>query len=122
MEAPLYQVRPAALLWPTSIRPLHTPRPARTALAQYAYPLDPIPIAATGGKTTPRMTEVSEILALDDRTLLVVERSGYEIDELVFKFAVRIYEATVAEATDVLRTGSLARARFVPMSKRLMLT
>jgi len=120
MEAPLYQDGPLPSVTNGAfVRFTHLDQRG-TALAQYAYPLDPIPIAATGGKRRAN-NGVSEILALDDRTLLVVERSGYEIDELVFKFAVRIYEATVAEATDVLRTGSLARARFVPMSKRLML-
>lgn len=87
---------------------------------QYAYPLDPIPKPATGGERRAD-NGVSEILAVDGDTLLVVERSGYEVDWQAFRFAIRLYEARAASATDVAGVASLRHASFSPMHKRLVL-
>jgi hypothetical protein len=89
-------------------------------LAQYAYPLDPIPLAPTGGRRRAD-NGASEILVTEAGTLLVVERSGREVEEGVFQFAIRLYEASAADATDVSRIASLRGADFKPMRKRLVL-
>lgn len=89
-------------------------------LAQYAYPIDRIPVEPTGGKRRAD-NGVSEILALGNDSLLVVERAGHEVDELVFKFSVRLYEARIDGASDVSQLRSLAQGGFRPMAKRLLL-
>lgn len=91
-----------------------------TVLAQYAYPVDAIPIPPSGGKKRAD-NGISEILSFGKDRLLVMERSGHEVDELVFKFAVRIYEATAEGATDIRAVDSLRGADVVPMKKRLLL-
>lgn len=120
MEAPLYQDSPL----PT----LEAGAPARFTkidntgriVGQYVYPLDPIQAVPTGGKKRGD-NGVSEILALDEDTLLVIERSGYEVDPQVFQFAIRIYEAKVGQASNVAGVDALPTAAYTPMSKRLLL-
>jgi hypothetical protein len=120
MEAPLYEDGPV----PTQqqggfARFTRLDRQGRV-LGQYAYPLDAIPQPASGGRRRAD-NGVSEILSTDDGTLLVVERSGREVEEGVFQFAIRLYEASAAGATDVSRMASLQRAEFTAMRKRLVL-
>jgi hypothetical protein len=121
MEAPLYEDGPV----PT---PAHGAFARFTRLdrasgrsAQFAYPVDAVPLAPTGGK---RRCDngVSEILPVaDGASLLVLERSGREVADGVFAFEVRLYEADAAGATDVGPMASLQGASFVPMRKRLVL-
>lgn len=64
---------------------------------------------------------VSEILALDNGRLLVVEREA-TIGCVPFpRFTVRLFAIDVWGATDVQRVGSLSGAADVPMRKRLVL-
>lgn len=120
MESPLYQDGPLPSLERGGFaRFTRIDRQGRV-LGQYAYPVDAIPVAATGGRMRAD-NGVSEILAIDDRTLLVVERSGREVEEQRFEFAIRLYEATVGAATDVAGVASLAAGGVVPMNKRLVL-
>ena len=120
MEAPLYEDGPVPSLEKGAFaRFTRLDRKGRV-LGQYAYPVDRIPVAPTGGRKRAD-NGVSEILGTDDGTLLVVERSGREVDEGVFEYAIRLYEASVGDATDVSRTASLAGTGFVPMRKRLVL-
>jgi len=120
MEAPLYEDGPVASLEAGAFaRFTRLDRQGRV-LGQYAYPIDRIPVAPTGGRKRAD-NGVSEILATDDGTLLVVERSGREVDEGTFQYAIRLYEASVGDATDVSGTASLVGAAFVPMHKRLVL-
>jgi hypothetical protein len=88
-------------------------------IGQYVYPVDPIQAKPTGGKNRAD-NGVSEILAIDDDTLLVIERSGYEVGDSQFRFANRIYEAKRASATNVATVDSLSDARYLPMTKRLL--
>lgn len=120
MEGPLYDDGPPASLAAGALARFTKLDRQGTILGQFAYPLDPIPAAPTGGKRRAD-NGVSEILAVDDVTLLVIERAGYEVDEFVFKFAVRIYETKASGATDVANLPSLMGARLVPMSKRLVI-
>jgi hypothetical protein len=120
MEAPLYEDGPVPTLAQGGFaRFTLLDRRGRT-LAQYAYPLDPIPLAPTGGRRRAD-NGASEILVTEAGTLLVVERSGREVEEGVFQFAIRLYEASAADATDVSRIASLRGADFKPMRKRLVL-
>jgi hypothetical protein len=121
MEAPLLQDGPvpttAAGGW---ARISHIDREGRV-LGQYAYPLSPVPSAATGGRMRAD-NGISEIAMTDAGSLLVVERSGREVgDDLDFRYTARLYEATAAPATDVQRHASLQGRSWVPMGKRLVL-
>ncbi|SHM92701.1 Uncharacterized conserved protein [Rhizobacter sp. OV335] len=89
-------------------------------LTQVAYPVDAIPRTPTGGGRRAD-NGVSEILAIDRDRLLVVERCGYEVDTMVFRFAIRLYEAEVGGAQDVSAIDSLQQPGVRPLRKRLLL-
>ena len=69
-------------------------------LGEYAYPLDPIPRAASA---VPAWQDngISEILALDKSTLLVLERSGRHIGDGLFDFDIRIYLVDLDDASNI---------------------
>jgi hypothetical protein len=87
-------------------------------IGQYAYPVDPIQ-AVPGGKNADN--GVSEILALDDDRLLVLERSGVEGADGIWTVYIRLYRAEVADASNVAEIPALAGADYKPMTKRLLL-
>jgi hypothetical protein len=87
-------------------------------LAQYAYPLDPIQRKPAGPYSD---NGVSEVLALDDGRLLVVERSGVQGAGDKWTMYIRLYEADTEGATDVSGIAALKGARYQPMKKRLIL-
>jgi len=120
MEAPLYEDGPVPT--PEHGALARFTRVARDGevLAQYAYPVDAVPVAGTGGRQRSD-NGVSEILAIGDGSLLVIERSGHEVGESLFEFSVRVYEAKVRRATNVAGLASLTGASYIPMSKRLIL-
>lgn len=86
-------------------------------LAQYAYPIDPLP-AAPIPPTGHTDSGVSEILAIDDHRYLALERSWIEgVD-----YRVKLYEIDLRPATNVLRRNSLATGwPYRPVTKRLLL-
>lgn len=88
-------------------------------LAQYAYPLDAIPHAAAPGR--PADNGISEILALDERRLYVLERAGRQDAEGRFHFHARLYEMDAGGATDIQGIAALPGAAYVAASKRLVL-
>jgi hypothetical protein len=109
MEDPLYEDGPnpdldrAAL-----VRITKFDVESRTAVAQYAYPLDlASPPLETNG--------LSDLVALTDSSFLVVERSGSDKG-----VGVRIYRADIDGATDVLRRPSLVAPAVLPMFKSLV--
>jgi hypothetical protein len=87
-------------------------------LGQYAYPVDPIQAVPKGKNAD---NGVSEILALDDNRLLVLERSGVEGADGIWTLYIRIYEADVGDGTNVADIPALAGANTRPMTKRLVL-
>lgn len=87
-------------------------------MAQYAYPVDPIQAKPTGKSGD---NGVSEVLALDDNRLLVIERSGVEGADGKWTMYIRLYEANAAGATDVSGMNALAGVSYTPMRKRLIL-
>jgi len=87
-------------------------------LGQFAYPVDPIPGRPGGGKAADN--GVSEVLALDERRLLVLERAAIQDDAGAFRNDIRLYEADLEGAGDVAPLPSLKDAAYVSMSKRLV--
>ncbi|MGE2715054.1 esterase-like activity of phytase family protein [Mycolicibacterium litorale] len=79
-----------------------------TADAQYAYPLDAVS-AGRGGDNG-----LSDLVAVDDSTLLVVERG------FAGRNSVRIYRAEVADADNVLDLPALGGREVRPMAKTLL--
>lgn len=79
---------------------------------QFAYRVDAPPQGADNG--------VTEILAIDDARMLVLERSGAPIGDGSYRFRCRLYLADFAAASDVAGSGSLATAAVTPAAKRLM--
>jgi len=126
MEAPLFQDGPVANLEHGAFARFTKLSPDGKLLGQYAYPVDAIPVAPTGGKKRGD-NGVSEILSLaslgspSNHHLLVVERSGREVDDLVFQFEIRIYEADLGEATNVADLPSLEGASIRSATKRLVM-
>ena len=120
MESPLRQDGPVPTTESGALTRITRVARDGKVLAQYAYPLDPVPRAASGGRHRSD-NGISDILALGDDRLLVVERSGFEVAEAVFEFSVRLYEARFASATDIASTASLSGSSPVTMTKRLIL-
>jgi len=122
MEGPLLQDGPMPTVndgaWSRFSRHPRLPDGSFGALSiQLAYPIDPLPdrpllfagLAING---------VSEILALDDDRLLVLERALV----IGHGWRVKLFEAALHGATDVRTRASLADgASFTPMSKHLVL-
>lgn len=84
--------------------------------AEWVYVTDPIPQAPAkaGGFAD---NGVSEILALDDRSLLVMER-GFSAGR---GNSIRLYRADIAGATDVAAIDRLAGESWTPLAKTLVL-
>jgi hypothetical protein len=119
MEAPTYQDGPLPTPQSGALsRVTQLDRDGRV-LAQYAYPLDPIPHAPAPGKAADN--GISEILALDGRRLYVLERAGVQQADGSYRCYVRLYEMDVQGATDVRDIEALAGARITPARKRLVL-
>lgn len=90
--------------------------------AQYAYPLDPTPAPAYEGAYVDN--GISEILAIDEHRLLVLERAGRQIAGKHFVFSVRLYEVDLARAGKIdpalPLAGLQAQPRPAPAAKRLL--
>lgn len=117
MEGPLYQDGEMATadLGPT-VRLTNIDR-SGNVLAQYAYPVDPIPVAPAGFGTS----GVTEVLAVDADHFLIVERASAEDADGVFVNFIKVYEADFSGATNVQDVAALAGAEFTPVAKRLVL-
>jgi hypothetical protein len=88
-----------------------------TVLRQVAYPIDPI-WHATPGKSADM--GVSEILRVDDDHLLVLERSGVQIEGSNWTFHVRLYLADLSHAQDIGGLPSLDGAFVRAVTKTLL--
>jgi len=118
MESALYQDGPIATTSAGTVARFSKFDRRGKLLAQYAYPVDPIQAVPTGKNAD---NGVSEILALDDDRLLVLERSGVEGANGIWTLYIRLYEAAVGAATDISNIPALAGAKVEPMTKRLVL-
>ncbi len=119
MEAPIYEDGPV----PTTLNGAYS-RVTQydrngTVLRQVAYPIDAIPVALAAGMSVDN--GVSEMLAVDDRRFLMVERTGVQGADGNYKDYIRVYEMDVSNETDVRNTPSLKGASFTAATKRLVL-
>ena len=92
---------------------------AGTVLGQYAYPIEAVASRPAPGREADN--GVSEILAVNDHQVLVVERAGVEHADGVYSNHVRIYAMDTDGATDIQAIPALAGAKYVPARKRLLL-
>jgi hypothetical protein len=118
MESALYQDGPLATPSAGTITRLTRLDRDGNVLAQYAYPLDQIQAVPTGKNGD---NGVSEILALDDRRALVLERSGVEGADGIWKTYIRIYAIDTTGASDIAAVPSLANANYIPVTKHLVI-
>lgn len=116
MEGPLYQDSEVATVDEGGINRLtwHD-RLTGIPIRQVAYPLDPIPVPPIPADDFADNGAV-EILAIDRHRYLVLERSYAS----GVGNSIRLYAIDVRGASNVLRKDSLADARYVPVSKRLV--
>lgn len=120
MEAPLIQDGPLPDLERGAVvRLARLPLDGGKA-RQLAYRVDPIPVAASGGRMRAD-NGVSELLTFGDEQLLVIERSGREIAPGEFAFDVRIYHASWAGADDVSDQHAITVHNVRTMQKRLLI-
>ena len=119
MEAPLFQDGPLADTRHGALARFTRFDRAGAVLAQYAYPLDPVQGVAAPGRFSDN--GVAEILMIDDRTMLVLERSGVQDAAGNFRFYIRLYVADVAGADDIRTVAALHDDGVRPMHKRLLL-
>jgi len=118
MEGALYEDGPAATPDAASVaRFTHLSRDGKL-LGQFAYPIDPIPGRPGPGKFADN--GVTEILALDEHRLLVVERAAIQGEDGVFRNDIRLYEADLSDASDISAIPALAGADYRPLGKRLV--
>lgn len=118
MESALYEDGPIATTTSGTIARFTKFDRNGALLGQYAYPVDPIQAVPKGKNAD---NGVSEILALDDNRLLVLERSGVEGADGIWTLYIRLYQAESGDATDVAKIPALAGAAYRPMTKRLVL-
>jgi hypothetical protein len=119
LEGPMYQDGPEPDPAHGAVnRITHFTRDGKV-LGQYAYPLEAIPAAPGPGMAADN--GVSEILALSDTRLLVLERAGVQASGGSYRTFVRIYEIDSAGASDIQQLPTLKDAAFTPVKKRLVL-
>ncbi len=87
-------------------------------LAQYAYEADAVPNVPDGALFT--INGVTEILAVTDTTLLLLERGTVEAADESYSNNIRLYEIDLTGATDVSGIDALVAADYTPVSKRLV--
>ncbi|KQV87191.1 hypothetical protein ASD15_28535 [Massilia sp. Root351] len=119
IEGPLYQDGPVPTPAAGGVsRITRLDRDGRM-LAQYAYDMDAIPAAPGPGRNADN--GISEILALDQHRLLVLERSAVQDTAGAYKSYIRLYQMDTAGASDVRGLAALAGASYRPAAKRLVL-
>ena len=118
MESALYQDGPIATPSAGAVARFTRLNRDGEMLAQYAYPVDPIQAVPTGKNGD---NGVSEILALDDHRALVLERSGVEGADGIWKLYIRIYAIDTTGATDIAAVPSLADASYILVTKCLII-
>jgi hypothetical protein len=95
-----------------------TRMPPGKATQQFAYRLDAVPLSQHGENAD---NGVTEILALDDRRMLVLERSGARNADGRFAFHCRLYLADFTLASDVADVDSLKDQAAGIAGKQLLL-
>jgi hypothetical protein len=118
MEAPLIQDGPVSSVAAGGLTRITRLNRRGGVRAQYAYPLDPIQAAPQAGMRADN--GISEILAVDDHRLLVLERSGLEVRKGHFAFHCRLYLVDTRQGQSIAGRESLAGDPVRPLAKRLL--
>lgn len=121
MEGPLYQDAELPTLEAGSVTRIVQFDRDGNVVAQYAYPLDALPAAGEGESAALADNGATEILAIDDTRMLVIERAGIPRDGAPWEMYVRLYEIDLSVATDVSDLDALAGAAYTPVAKSLVL-
>ena len=87
-------------------------------LAQYAYEADAVPNVGEGALFF--VNGITEILAVSETTMLVLERGTVQAADETYSNNVRLYEIDLTGATDVSAIDALVGAEYTPVSKRLV--
>jgi hypothetical protein len=115
MEAPLFQDAPLPTL--DKGAPVRFLRMEKDRTRQYVYVVDRLLPPSAGHVAD---NGVSEILAVDDHHLLVLERAGIRQDDGDFHFFARLYCADTSRASDVTALPSLSGQVYRPMKKKFL--
>lgn len=116
MEAPLIEDGPVSTVARGGVTRISRLDRAGRLQAQYAYRLDPIQAAPMRRGDN----GVSEILALDARRLLVLERSGVENVQGRFAYHCRLYLVDLSKGEDIVGRRGLAEASPRVLTKQLI--
>ncbi|MGW8393061.1 esterase-like activity of phytase family protein [Pseudoduganella sp. HUAS MS19] len=119
IESPLYEDGPLPTPQHGAMLRMTQFRRDGQVVRQFAYPLDAIPAEPGPGKEAEN--GVSEILALPDGELLVLERATVQGADGAYSNYIRLYAADARAASDVRSVPGLAGAQYVPARKRLVL-
>lgn len=120
MEGPLYQDGEPPTVDTTAFSRITNIDREGKVLRQVAYEIDQLPVTSAGSATI----GVTEILAIDDDRLLVLQRGGIEkstLFETRIEYYVKVYEVDVEGATDVSGIVALDGEAFQPVRKRLVI-
>lgn len=120
MEGPLYQDGEPPTVDTTAFSRITNIDREGNVLRQVAYEIDRLPVTSAGSATI----GVTEILAIDDDRLLVLQRAGIEkstLFETWIEHYAKIYEIRLGDATDISGIAALDGATFQPVRKRLVL-
>ncbi|KKI91146.1 hypothetical protein WQ54_16460 [Bacillus sp. SA1-12] len=118
-EGPLYQDGPLPTTDTGALSRITQYDREGNVLAQYAYPIDPIPAEPGPGKYADN--GVTEILAVNDHKFLLIERAGVQGEDGSFKNYIRLYEIDINGASDISNIDSLQESKFKTVKKRLIL-
>lgn len=119
LESPLYQDGPLPTADSGAVSRITRMDRDGRMLAQYAYPLDPLPAAPAPEKVADN--GISEILAVNGHAVLVLERSAVQDAAGNYRNYVRLYEMDTAGASDVRGMRALVGAGYRAAAKRLVL-
>ncbi|WP_435235437.1 esterase-like activity of phytase family protein [Psychromonas sp. PT13] len=89
-------------------------------IAQYVYSIDPLPAVPGVGKHADN--GVSEMLAIDDQHLLMLERAGIQDATGAYHNYIRIYQTDLSAATNVNGKSKLVEGTYQTMDKSLLLS
>lgn len=119
MEAPLYQDGPLANPERGAVSRFTQFDRDGKVLAQYAYPVDRVQGHPAPGRFGDN--GVSEMLVVDSRHLLVLERSGVQDAAGRFAFFIRLYLVDLDGSTDIGALPTLQGASYAPLKKHLLM-
>ncbi|AVL78003.1 MULTISPECIES: esterase-like activity of phytase family protein [Staphylococcus] len=87
-------------------------------ITEKAYSLDPIP--KKPGKNKDAENGIAEILTLNQKQLLVLERATVQDKNSNFKNYIRVYKVDIASGTDIKNIKYLQKSHVAPVKKQLI--